>query len=124
MKIDTIDKMLGAEEMKSRILNILNHPIHFYAMNKIKKEFNKVLEEFQKELDKLEKEFYEKHKGGEMSKLYKIRMNCTGFHDIVVRAKSKKDAIEEAYMVCQCPHNVMEFGEFLEVEDDDKIDYE
>ena len=52
---------------------------------------------------------------------YKIRMNCSSFHDVVVEAKNKNDAIDEAHRVCQCPQNGMEFGEFLPVEKDEEL---
>ena len=55
-------------------------------------------------------------------KKYKLRMECTSFHDIVVEAKNKEEAISEAYLHCQCPQNGMEFGEFLEVETDDEVE--
>ena len=50
-------------------------------------------------------------------KKYKVRMNCSSFHDIVVNANNKEEAIEEAERHAQCPQMGMEFGEFLEVED-------
>lgn len=53
-------------------------------------------------------------------KKYKVRMNCSSFHDVVVIAKNKTDAINEAQIISQCPQNGMEFGEFLEVEDGDE----
>ena len=53
-------------------------------------------------------------------KLYKVRMNCTSFDDVVVRAKSKEEAKEQAEIYSQCPQDGMEFGEFLEVEEGDE----
>ena len=53
-------------------------------------------------------------------KLYKVRMNCTSFDDVVVRAKSKEEAKEQAEIYSQCPQEGMEFGEFLEVEEGDE----
>jgi hypothetical protein len=53
-------------------------------------------------------------------KLYKIRMNCLSFQDIVVKADSEEEAKIEAGNLCQCPQNGMEFGEFLPVEKDDE----
>ena len=53
-------------------------------------------------------------------KKYKIRMNCSSFQDVVVEAKNKVDAITEAELHCTCPQNGMEFGEFLEVEEEDE----
>jgi len=53
-------------------------------------------------------------------KLYKIRMNCTDFDDVVVRAKNKKEAKEQAEIYAQCNQGGMEFGEFLEVEEGDE----
>lgn len=53
-------------------------------------------------------------------KIYKIRMNCVSFHDIVVEANSKQEAKEKAETIAQCPQNGMEFGEFLEVEEGDE----
>ena len=55
-------------------------------------------------------------------KKYKVRMNCSSFADVVVEAKSKEDAISEAYNHCQCPQNGMEFGEFLPVEEGDEVE--
>ena len=55
-------------------------------------------------------------------KTYKIRMNCSSFHDVVVKARNKEDAISEAYIVALCPQNGMEFGEFLEIEEGDEVD--
>lgn len=59
------------------------------------------------------------HREGKM-KIYKVRMNCVGFDDVVVRAENEEKAKEEAHRFSQCPANEMEFGEFLEVEKDDK----
>ena len=56
-------------------------------------------------------------------KKYKIRMNCSSFHDVIVMATTKKEAKEKAFDQSRCPQNGMEFGEFLEVEDGDEIDY-
>ena len=53
-------------------------------------------------------------------KKYKIRMNCSSFHDVVVKAKNKTEAITEAQIIAQCPQNGMEFGEFLEIEENDE----
>lgn len=55
-------------------------------------------------------------------KKYKVRMNCSSFCDVVVEAKNKEEATDEAYKHCQCPQNGMEFGEFLEVEADDEVE--
>ena len=53
---------------------------------------------------------------------YKIRMNCSSFHDVVIKAKNKKEAIEEAEIIAQCPQNGMEFCEFLEVDENDEAE--
>ena len=55
-------------------------------------------------------------------KIYKIRMNCSSFHDVVVEAESKEEAENKAYTRAVCPQNGFEFGEFLEVEEEDKED--
>ena len=55
-------------------------------------------------------------------KKYKIRMNCSSFHDVVVRAKNKMEAIAEAQIIAQCQQNGVEFGEFLEVDDNDEVE--
>ena len=47
-------------------------------------------------------------------------MNCTDFDDVVVRAKNKKEAKEQAEIYAQCNQGGMEFGEFLEVEEGDE----
>ena len=54
-------------------------------------------------------------------KKYKVRMNCSSFHDVVVEAKNTMEAITEAQIVAQCPQNGMVFGEFLEVEEGDEV---
>ena len=54
-------------------------------------------------------------------KKYKIRMECTSFYDVTVRARNEKEAKDEAFRLTQCPQNGMEFGEFLEVEKDDEV---
>lgn len=51
---------------------------------------------------------------------YKIRMNCSSFHDVVVKAENKEEAKREAEVHAQCPQNGMEFAEFLEVEEGDE----
>jgi hypothetical protein len=53
-------------------------------------------------------------------KLYKIRMNCSSFTDIIVKAENKEEAQQKAQIICQCPQNGMEFGEFLPVEEYDE----
>jgi len=53
-------------------------------------------------------------------KIYKVRMNCSSFVDVVVRAENKQEAITEAQIYAECQQNGMEFGEFLEVESDDE----
>jgi hypothetical protein len=53
---------------------------------------------------------------------YKLRFNCSSFHDVVVEANNKKEAIQIGYTKAQCPQNGMEFAEFLDVEDDDEVD--
>lgn len=55
-----------------------------------------------------------------MLKKYKIRMNCTSFHDIVVEAKNENEAKEEAQIIANCPQNGMEFCEFLKVEEEEE----
>ena len=59
-----------------------------------------------------------------MKQKYKIRMNCVSFTDLVILANSKKKARELAEKYAQCPQDDMEFGEFLELEDKDEVDYE
>ena len=56
-------------------------------------------------------------------KKYKVRMDCTSFHDIVVLAKNEEEAKEKAGLVAQCPQHGMEFNEFLDVEEGDEVDY-
>ena len=56
-------------------------------------------------------------------KKYKVRMNCSSFHDVVVEASSKEEAKDKAISHAQCPQNGMEFGEFLPVEKDDEVEY-
>jgi len=54
-------------------------------------------------------------------KKYKVRLNCNSFVDVVVLANNKKEAINEAYRCADsCPQNGFDFGEFLDVEDDDE----
>lgn len=53
--------------------------------------------------------------------IYKIRMECTSFHDVVVEAENEEEAKDEAYLHSQCPQNGMEFGEFLMPEEGDEI---
>ena len=57
------------------------------------------------------------------ARIFKVRMNCASFHDIVVEAKNEEEAKNRAYIVAQCPSNGMEFGEFLPVEKDDEAEY-
>ncbi len=52
-------------------------------------------------------------------KLYKVRMECTSHHDVVVMATNKEEAKEKARIHSQCRDMGMEFGEFLEVEEGD-----
>lgn len=52
--------------------------------------------------------------------IYKVRMNCTGFHDVVVEVNNEEEAKDKAYGIAQCSQNGMEFGEFLEVEEGDE----
>ena len=59
-----------------------------------------------------------------MKKKFKVRMNCISFVDLVILAKNKKEAREQAEKSAICPQDDMEFVEFLEVEKNDKIDYE
>ena len=54
-------------------------------------------------------------------KKYKIRMECSSFHDVVVEADSKEQALNEAYSKAQCPSNGFEFNEFLPVEEGDEL---
>jgi len=54
-------------------------------------------------------------------KKYKIRMNCSSFDDVVVLAENKEEAKEQAQIYCQCPQHGMEFGEFLPVDNRDKV---
>lgn len=53
-------------------------------------------------------------------KKYKLRFNCSSFHDIVVRANNEEEAKDKAGRIVQCPQNGMEFSEFLKVEKDDE----
>ena len=55
-------------------------------------------------------------------KIYKLRFDCTSFHDIVVEADNEEDAKNKAHTIAQCPQNGLEFAEFLEVEEDDVPD--
>lgn len=58
-----------------------------------------------------------------MSKIFKIRMNCVGFKDYAVSAKSKKEArelVEKSHH--QCDGTEFEFGEFLEFDKFEQID--
>ena len=48
-------------------------------------------------------------------------MECTSFHDVIVEEKNKEEAIDRAYVVSLCPQNGMEFGEFLEIEEEDEV---
>ncbi len=57
-------------------------------------------------------------------KKFKVRMNCISFEDIVVLAENEQGARALAEKHCQCPQADMEFGEFLNVEDWDKVQYE
>ena len=59
-----------------------------------------------------------------VKKKFKIRMNCISFQDLVILADNKKQARKEAEKAASCPQNDMEFGEFLDVEEGDKVDYE
>lgn len=52
--------------------------------------------------------------------IYKVRLNCSSFHDVVVRAKNKEEAKQEALTISTCPQNGMEFGEFLPVDEGDE----
>ena len=52
-------------------------------------------------------------------KIYKLRFNCSSFQDIVVRAKSKKQARAIAQNIVKCPQDGMEFWEFLSIENGD-----
>jgi len=52
-------------------------------------------------------------------KIYKVRLNCASFVDVVVVAHNEKEAKEIALNSAQCPNNGLEFGEFLEVEKED-----
>lgn len=56
-------------------------------------------------------------------KKYKIRMECTSFYDVTVMAKNETEAKDEAFRLTQCPQNGMEFGEFLEVEEDEEVSF-
>jgi len=54
---------------------------------------------------------------------YKVRLNCVSSVKVVVEAKNKKEAIEEAQRVApSCPQDGFEFGEFLDVEEGDEIE--
>jgi NAD-dependent dihydropyrimidine dehydrogenase PreA subunit len=57
-------------------------------------------------------------------KKYKVRLNCNSFVDVVVLANNKKEAINEAYRAYRCadscPQNGFDFGEFLDVDDNDE----
>ena len=56
---------------------------------------------------------------------YKVRTNCIQFVDTVVLAENKEKAKEIAVHHAQCDgSSEMEFVEFLDVEDYDKVDYE
>ena len=59
-------------------------------------------------------------------KLFKVRMNCISFHDVIVKASSKKKARELAENDGSCPQADMEFVELLPVEDwdNDKREYD
>jgi len=57
-------------------------------------------------------------------KLYKIRMECTSFHDVIVESESEEEAKKEACIHAYCPQNGMEFGEFLPVDKEDEITYQ
>jgi len=54
-------------------------------------------------------------------KKYKVRLNCHSFVDVVVIAVNQKQAVSEAYRVApSCPQDGFDFGEFLEVSEDDE----
>lgn len=53
-------------------------------------------------------------------KLFKIRFDCSSFHDVVVEAKDKEEALSIAQNIVQCPQNGMEFGEWLDIEEGDE----
>ncbi len=58
-------------------------------------------------------------------KLYKIRMNCVGYRDVVVRAMNQDEArkkAEQHFLPCNQPGS--EFGEFLPLESGDEQDIE
>lgn len=56
-------------------------------------------------------------------KIYKVRLNCSSFVDVVVEASNKEDAMNEAKRVADtCPDDGWEFGEFLEVEDGEEAE--
>jgi len=59
-----------------------------------------------------------------MKKKFKVRCNCISFQDIVILASNKENAKKLAVKMSQCPDGDMEFGEFLELEDWDKAEYE
>lgn len=55
-------------------------------------------------------------------KKYKVRLNCSSFVDVVVEAKNKKEAIRQAFERRDpCEDMGMEFGEFLEVSEDEEL---
>jgi hypothetical protein len=56
-------------------------------------------------------------------KKFKIRLNCTGFTDVVVEAADKESAKFEAQRVASnCNNGEWEFCEFLKVEKDEEIE--
>lgn len=62
------------------------------------------------------------NKEKEEKKIYKVRLNCVSFVDVVVEANNEEEAISEAHRIngCLCSHGGMEFGEFIEVGNDDE----
>ena len=51
-------------------------------------------------------------------KKYKIRLNCSSFVDVVVKAENKEEALNEAYRVApSCPQEGFDTPEFLDVEE-------
>lgn len=56
-------------------------------------------------------------------KKYKIRMECASFDDVTVMARNETEAKDEAFRLAQCPQNGMEFGEFLEVEENEEVSF-